>query len=208
MSESIDVNMALVQQANSGDRDALDELLSDRQLNEMVRARIRNMLRNCWLPISEEDIFQETHLDVIRGIVNLRVDSPDSFKGWLRTIARNNVLDAIRNARRTYSGALPDDSYVNIHNSAVESPSRLAVTQENVELVRGAIQQLPEEYRSVMELKCMQSLSNDDIAEVLGISNGSVRGRYDRSKEKLRAILGRSSLYLSKVYDSEQSEKS
>ena len=66
---------------------------------------------------------------------------------------------------------------------------------EAIEAVHEAIDALPEEYRQAVRLRFLEGKSLEEIAELMGRSPRAVQGLVDRAKEKMRATLGRLSVY-------------
>ena len=59
----------------------------------------------------------------------------------------------------------------------------------NVELIQKAIMQLPEGYRVVFSLYAMEGYDNEEIGEILGVTEATSKSQYSRAKAKLRQIL-------------------
>ena len=121
-----------------------------------------------------EDLVQEVFL---RAWTQLRtLHEPAAFGGWLARMARNRATDALR-ARRTMT---PIDSGL----AAAESPH--AETIAVVNLVRA----LPEAYRETLVLRLVEGLSGPEIAELTGLTPGSVRVNLHRGMAMLRERMG------------------
>ncbi|HSH20066.1 MAG TPA: RNA polymerase sigma factor, partial [Draconibacterium sp.] len=59
----------------------------------------------------------------------------------------------------------------------------------NVEVIKNAIQKLPDGYRVVLSLYLIEGYDHEEISEILGISNSNSRTQFLRAKNKLREIL-------------------
>jgi RNA polymerase sigma-70 factor (ECF subfamily) len=140
--------------------------------------------------ISESDLFQETFATAFEEFQQFRGQSPEELLAWLERILRRLTLNHFRrfkqgkrDVRREISLHAPDapDSPrdpVDAHN---ESPLDAAIHKENGESVRAAIERLPEEYRSVLQLVYKERQEFDAIAVQLGISQAAVRKRWSRA---------------------------
>ena len=137
-----------------------------------------------------EDAVQETFLKALRYGKDLaHVRSP---KTWLARIAWTTALDR-RTARGRpappEAGAAPLDL---LPDGSPDQEEQLAGRQMR-ELLERMIVALPEELRHPLELSTVQELNSAEIAELMGIPEGSVRTRLMRArrilKEKLSAIL-------------------
>jgi len=133
----------------------------------------------CGDPEAAQDIVQETLLDACRGFAGLK--DADRAGAWLYAILRRKAY-AHHRARRP-EVELPADP-------PSASPDILE------ELTRGIvveqIERLSPEDREILAGKYLLGLSYDELAESLGITNGAVRVRCLRAKEKLRNALSNS----------------
>lgn len=121
-----------------------------------------------------------------RAIAALPRYRAGSFRGWLFTIARNEVATAYRRDR----GDLPLILAESLHDSH-PGPEPVAIAREEAVWVRGLLARLPEPERQVVELR-LAGLNDREIAEALGKSHGAVRTRQYRALLRLRELLGRS----------------
>jgi len=121
-----------------------------------------------------EDLVQEVFLRAWTQLATLA--EPAAFGGWLARMARNRATDALR-ARRTMT---PIDPGL----AAADSPH--AETIAVVNLVRA----LPEAYRETLVLRLVEGLSGPEIAELTGLTPGSVRVNLHRGVAMLRERMG------------------
>jgi RNA polymerase sigma-70 factor (ECF subfamily) len=121
-----------------------------------------------------EDLVQEVFLRAWTQLATLA--EPAAFGGWLARMARNRATDALR-ARRTMT---PIDPGL----AAAESPH--AETIAVVNLVRA----LPEAYRETLVLRLVEGLSGPEIADLTGLTPGSVRVNLHRGMAMLRERIG------------------
>jgi RNA polymerase sigma-70 factor (ECF subfamily) len=200
----------LVARAASGDHLALERLLLSHYagLSRHVAA---------WLPaslqavVSVEDVLQDTFVQVFRDIGRFRPRRDGSFSAWLRTVAENRLRDTIKAFRRkkrggrfrqVYGSADPQASSVGdlfeILSAESHTPSRSVARREWVQAVQVAMAGLPEDYREAIRLRYLEGKSLSQVADAMQRSPGAIRGLIGRAREKMRAALGRSSLYLSR----------
>ena len=116
-----------------------------------------------------------------------------NLKGWLTKFAHNFCIDC---HRENYSGAIGVE---NLEAMAVaegnglvtefDTPGKLVEKRELLEVIRSALEDLPENQREVCILHFEQELSYQEIAQRLDISNHSVRKRIQRAREKLQQWL-------------------
>ena len=77
------------------------------------------------------------------------------------------------------------------------SPEESVLRVEHAEHVREALQQIPSQYRIVLVLHDMEELSTSEVAEVMGVREGTVRVRLHRARLALRKALAKQELRLS-----------
>lgn len=107
----------------------------------------------------------------------------DGFRGWLFAIARNVVMDAYRRPCST----LPLDS-VSEPVDRSPSPESLAVTTDERAALRALLAALPEDQRSVIELR-LAGLTGAEIAVALGRGTGAIKMLQFRAMTRLRGLL-------------------
>ena len=146
-----------------------------------------------------EDLTQEVFVKVHQALENFRGES--KLSTWLYRIATNAALDRLRSPsfQRIAQERLSDDS---IEKGEEDVDARDVWTGEKKPLVeqqiireemndciRGYVEKLPENYRTVLVLSEWEGLRNNEIAEILGITLDTVKIRLHRGKEKLKEEL-------------------
>ena len=121
-----------------------------------------------------EDLVQDVFLQALRELRTLR--EPAAFGGWLARLARNRAVDALR-ARRPSELVDP------------ETPAA-ASTHAEALVVMTIIRALPEAYREPLTLRLVEGLNGPEIAELTGLTPGSVRVNLHRGMALLRERLG------------------
>ena len=119
-----------------------------------------------------DDIIQDSYLKVLRAYGNESVNVKEP-KAFLFATARNQALDWVRRQKivRFESLVENDLSFVlQSEESAMEAASR----DRNLELMKEAIQSLPDRCREVFTLRKVYGYSHTEIAEKLGISKNTV----------------------------------
>lgn len=180
----------LVIAARAGDRRALDELLTRHY--ERIRAvccRIAGDTRD------GEDATQETLLRVVRSLDGF--DARSSFGTWVYRIATNAALDELRRRQRRPISTAPTSVVTEATDTAPtlsnrEDP-RSSAEMERVEermLVEAALAALSEDHRTVIVLRDVAGLDYAQIADTLGIAEGTVKSRIARARTELAAPIG------------------
>ena len=142
-----------------------------------------------------EDLTQETFGKAFR---NLHAYSPQyAFSTWLYRIAVNNSIDYIRHKHN--SPQCIDDDLFNMTSEQIidrsssnhtMTPEDVIIDKQRISMLRSAVQQLPEKYRKVVELRYYEELSYEEISETLNISLSNVKIQLLRAKNMLSDIVG------------------
>lgn len=141
-----------------------------------------------------EDIAQETFLRVLKSAK--RYEPTASFKSWLYTIATNLSRNEIRNRIRRNTYFLEDmvDENEDVYHSAFMADSRyqpdiLYEKKERQQLIKKALNQLPENQRLALTLVTYQELTYEEIAEILNCSIGAVKSLIHRARQNMKKLL-------------------
>lgn len=142
-----------------------------------------------------EDLMQETFLRVIKGSASYEEQS--KFTTWLYTIARNLCVDASRRAkhRRAQSLDAPldaDDGGATLLDVTADKRGqvdRAVIGKQLGEQIQQAVEALVEEQREVFVMREVLNLSFKEIADIVGVSENTVKSRMRYALEKLRDAL-------------------
>jgi RNA polymerase sigma-70 factor, ECF subfamily len=158
----------LVQAAQDGDTDAFEAIVRNHQAGVY-----RVALRMLGSRADAQDVTQETFVRAWRSLGRFRSNSTVST--WLYRIVTRRCLDVIA-ARRT-TEHLDED----LQTSAA-GPSETAERRERLQAVTRAIAMLPAEQRAALVLREFESLSYQEVADVLGTTVPAVKGRIHRAR--------------------------
>ena len=117
------------------------------------------------------------------------VDRGAPFQAWLYRIAHNLVANWHRDQARRKIIAL--DDYV-AHSLQSEAPERLAEDVEERDQLMESVRRLPEERQQLLLLKFIEQLSNAEIGEIMGRTEGAIKSLYHRTLLALRDDMQRS----------------
>jgi RNA polymerase sigma-70 factor (ECF subfamily) len=140
------------------------------------------------------DLAQEVWIRVYRHVK--RLQEPQKFRGWLSRIVTNLFYDELRKRKR-YRTPISLDAPRQINNEELDwelpsedpGPSENLATQEFYGQLQTAIAQLPEAFRTTIILREIQDLSYEEIAEITGVSLGTVKSRIARARNRLQQQL-------------------
>ncbi len=134
-----------------------------------------------------DDLVQDT-LERALSRWTLRRSDGD-LRAWLFTIQRNLHVSALRQSQRRGAHVELDEA---------TTPSSAALQESSIEIqdILAALDQLPEEQKSLLLLVGVEDLSYDDAAKVMGVPIGTVMSRLSRARQRLRGLLetGRATL--------------
>ena len=141
---------------------------------EDVYRTTRRILRN---DADALDATQATFLNALQALPSLK--EADKFPGWLRRIAVNVALGMRRTrvAQRVTDDSLP----------AAEPPP--ALSSDDYQVLKRAVDELPEEYRLPIVLHHSEGLSYEEIARIMDCPRGTVGTNIHRGLERLRLAL-------------------
>jgi len=140
------------------------------------------------------DLAQEVWIRVFRNIS--RLQDPCKFRGWLSRIATNLFYDELRKRKRVVS-PLSLDAPRTLDDGEMDweiagdtpGPEEELTTREFYEQLRLAIADLPEVFRTTIVLREIEGLAYEEIAEMTGVSLGTVKSRIARARSRLQAQL-------------------
>ena len=173
----------LLRKAQKGDPDAFGRLM------EPLEQRV---WRICWHYTGEReaasDCGQETMIRVWRGLGAWRGES--SFESWVYRVAANCCIDWLRKKKRDRSESmdcLAEEGF----DPADPRPGTeaQALAAEEQRRLREAIAALPEDQREALVLTQLEGISYAEAAEAAGVSEGTIKSRVNRAREKLRAVM-------------------
>ena len=134
---------------------------------------------------SQEDareLAQETFLNAYQALPRWRADA--RWSTWLFRIARNQALDRLRRARHVQFVPL-DELLTSQLPASTPTPDAALLARQRFTAREAALAQLSLEHREILLLRDIEDLSYDDIAQVLGISLGTVKSRIARARAGL-----------------------
>ena len=178
----------LVRRAQARDLDAYAELMQRYQ--RRIYALIYNMTGN---NEDTEDLIQDVFLKAYSALEKFQGKS--SFYTWVYRIAVNRTINFVKKRKKRQaaslndvdSGVERDEAYVEL--SSKSTPFRDARNSEIFEKLNAALQKLSEKHRTVVVMHDIEGIPHDRIAEIIGVSSGTVRSRLFYARRQLQADL-------------------
>lgn len=178
----------LIQRCRAGDQEAFAALYH--QYANLVYKTAYLLLGDAQ---AAEDALQEVFLKVYRSLDGFDPEK-GAFTTWLRRVTVNHCLNARR--QRRFRLFCWEDRGAQAPSAAVGqmvSPEELALERENAQEVWAAVQRLSLPLRAALVLRYGESLSYQEIAQVLDVPLGTAKWRVHQALEDLRKELHRSS---------------
>lgn len=181
----------LVEEALGGN--ALSFQLLVERYQERIFALSRHYTKSA---VEVEDIAQDTFLKAFRRLETFQRQS--SFSTWLYRIAVNTALDFLKRSGRSPVQAVEDPELTAAPVRAqagsgvtIASPDVNLRREELARITQNVLAELPEIFRTVLVLREFEDLSYQEMAEVLGISIGTVESRLFRARARFKEALVR-----------------
>jgi RNA polymerase sigma-70 factor, ECF subfamily len=188
-----EIDRQLVVRAQRGDKHAFELLVVkyQRKLARLLSRFIRD-------PAEVEDVTQEAFIKAYRALPAFRGDS--AFYTWLYRIGINTA----KNYLMAMGRRAPTSTEVEAEEAEgfeegeqlrdINTPESVLLSNEIAATVNATIEQLPEELRTAIQLREIEGMSYEDIAQMMNCPIGTVRSRIFRAREaiaeQLRPLLG------------------
>ena len=177
---------ALIRRVQDGNHEAFADLVKAHETN------VYNLcLRMCSNPEDARDLAQEAFIKAWRGIRFYKFES--AFSTWLFRLTSNVCIDFLRKQKRRPVVSLTVEEEDREIELEVPDPAPLPEEQvlyeERSRAVAAAMEQLEEEFRTVLVLRVVEDLPYEQIAEILDLKVGTVKSRLARARLKLKNLL-------------------
>ncbi len=188
-----EIDQQLVARAQRGDKQAFNLLVVkyQRKLARLLSRFIRD-------PAEVEDVTQEAFIKAYRALPAFRGDS--AFYTWLYRIGINTA----KNYLMAMGRRAPTSTEVEAEEAEgfeegeqlrdINTPESLLLSSEIAQTVNSTIEKLPEELRRAIQMREIEGMSYEDIAQAMDCPIGTVRSRIFRAREaiaeQLRPLLG------------------
>jgi RNA polymerase sigma-70 factor, ECF subfamily len=136
-----------------------------------------------------EDLTQDIFIRVYQNLKSFRSEA-GSFQSWILKIGRNLIIDHYRQTRRfQQSGGSEELESLNIPDEHVPNPQRVAEQSEAARFLREGLQALSPELKEAIVLRDLEGMAYQEISDLLGIPEGTVKSRINRGRLELAKLL-------------------
>jgi len=169
---------------------------------ELVRGHHRRVYGLCYRftgnPADAEDLTQDVFLKIYSNLSSFDLGR-GSLQVWITTMTRNLLVDNFRRTRNQRATGSLDDGWESTEElkpidrlvSGGASPHEAAASKELAKMVQEALGRVSVELREAVILRDLQDLDYKEIAQVLGIPEGTVKSRISRGRAELARLLER-----------------
>jgi RNA polymerase sigma-70 factor, ECF subfamily len=179
----------LVERFQAGDKNVLTELLN-RYQSRIYRLSY-GILRN---PQDAEEVIQEVFLRLFQKLDSFKGDS--TFASWLYRVAINTTYMKLREKKGAdllYLDSVSQylDEQIEKHDALdwTSRPDDELLTEESLKIISEVIEQLPEEFKTVLILRDVEGLSTEEVGKLLGLTPPAIKSRLHRARLFLRKRL-------------------
>lgn len=135
-----------------------------------------------------EDLLQETFVSAFQAIG--RFENTGGFRAWIKRIAINKSISCLRKKKIRF---------VELETSGAKAEEEIGIDENafafQVDEVKKAIEALPDNYRTIVQLHVFENITHAEIAGMLGLENNNVRIQYHRAKQRILKTLSKEVYY-------------
>lgn len=183
LNHSVDLDQQLVLRVQQGDKSAFDLLVIKYQhrIVHLVNRYVKD-------PTEAQDVAQDTFIKAYRALGDFRGES--AFYTWLYRIAINTAKNyLLSRSRRHFDYEVEVQDAELVENAAqlkdLDTPDSSLMNEQIVEVIKYAIENLPEEMRIAITLREFEGMSYEEIADAMDCPIGTVRSRIFRAREAI-----------------------
>ncbi|MCA9219918.1 MAG: sigma-70 family RNA polymerase sigma factor [Planctomycetales bacterium] len=186
----------------AGEASAVDQLLDRHRepVRRLVQMRLDQKIQR---RVDVSDIVQDVLVEANRRLQEYLAKPVMPFRLWIRQIAKDRIIDAHRrhrvSAKRSIDREQPLVAPAGLDQSTIQlaaqlcdpelTPAAAATQQEMARRVEAAIEELGEQDHEIIVMRHYEQLSNQEVAQALGLSEPAASMRYLRAIRRLRTAL-------------------
>lgn len=172
------MDRSIITAAAEGDKQAF------RTIFEFFVPKLRSVaLRYARTEFEAEDILQEAFVKIYHNLKTYKFEG--SFEGWIKRIVINTALNHYDKHKKDYQL----DSIEKIEEEELGIEEAKDIDEVEPSMLLSILQKLPDGYRLVMNLYVLEDYSHKEIAQMLGISEGSSRSQFSKARKHIKKLL-------------------
>lgn len=138
-----------------------------------------------------EDLTQEIMIRVYQNLNTFRSDA-GSFQNWILRVGRNLIIDHYRQTRRYQPAAGSDEmDGMRLEDDKLPNPHQMVEMDEAARFLWNGLNSLSPELKEALVLRDLEGLAYREIADMLGIPEGTVKSRINRGRVELAKLLSK-----------------
>ncbi len=188
------INKTLIKELQNGNQQAQQELYSHYADTLLLTA-----MRYCGRRTQAEDVIHDAFIKIFSVIKNFEYRSESQLTAWLNRVVANLAIEQLRKSARLniipLNEAIGSDEEVDDHDDITLDIDTIPISR-----LLELISQLPDGYRTVFNLYCIENYSHREIAEMLSINERSSSSQLLRAK---RHLANNIKIYIDKEHKSE-----
>lgn len=160
------------------------QLMTTQEFKTAILPLQHTMYRSAFILLRSEEDAADVVQETVARLWENRSKLPDlrNLRAYVLTAVRNSALSMIRNSHEA-----SDISDTNLH--ACDDGTADLEYRETLSILENALRQLPESQQTVIRLSSFGDRSNEEIAEITGLTNMNVRALLSRGRRKLRELI-------------------
>lgn len=136
-----------------------------------------------------EDLTQEIFIRVYQNLKSFRAET-GTFQSWIMRVGRNLIIDHFRRTRRFQQAAGTEEmEALNLKDESAPNPLKTIEQAEASRFLMEGLQALAPELKEAVILRDLEGMAYLEIAEMLGIPEGTVKSRINRARLELARLL-------------------
>jgi RNA polymerase sigma-70 factor (ECF subfamily) len=138
-----------------------------------------------------EDLTQEIFIRVYQNLNSFRSDA-GNFQSWVLRVGRNLIIDHYRQSRRFQPAAGSEDmDGMKLEDDKLPNPHRVVELDEASRFLWSGLDSLAPELKEAIVLRDLEGMAYQEIADLLGIPEGTVKSRINRGRMELTKLLSK-----------------
>lgn len=130
-----------------------------------------------------KDILHDGFFKVFTTISKFRSDS--ALETWMTRVFINTAISHLRERSKKYNHLSIDDAYIELADEPIEDENKRAIDKLEKEDALALVRKLPEKYQLIINMYAVEGMSHKEIAETLGVSEGTSKSQLSRARKML-----------------------